>query len=497
LEGFGLLDRDRTEHVHFVGIGGIGLSAIARVLHGDGYVISGSDSRRSELTEELASLGMVVHHGHSAANVLRADLVVASSAVPPDNPEVVAAREAGVPVVKRARILGEMTASKFAIAVAGTHGKTTTSAFISFVLCEADLDPTFVVGGILQGMNTNARRGEGPHFVIEADEYDCTFLGLRPQLAVVTVIEMDHPDFFADIEDVIFAFRRFALLLPAGGTLVGCADQPRVVQLLQEVGKDGRIDVVAYGMGRQGAAMWPSLASESWTTRDVRANAWGGSDFLALRNEQAVGECQVRLPGVHNVSNTLAVLAVAGRLGLDMDRVLAALPRFYGVRRRFEVKGEVGGIVVVDDYAHHPTEIRATLAAARRRYGGRPLWVFFQPHTYSRTKALLDEFAASFGHADHVLVSEIYAARETDNLGIAAHDLVSRIDHPDVRYVATLRAASDHLQAALRAGDVLLTLGAGDGYLVGESLLARHSGAVAAEAGNEFSTSEAALKHGC
>lgn len=498
MKGNSLLDKEKVKRVHFVGIGGIGLSAIARVLQGEGYLVSGSDAQRTVLTAELAALGMVVDYGHRPQNVAGADLVVLSSAVPKDNPEVVAATEAGMPVVKRAQLLGEMMAGKFGIAVAGTHGKTTTSAFISFVLSETSLDPTFIVGGILQDMGTNARLGKGPHFVIEADEYDYTFLGLRPKLAVVTVIEMDHPDCFTGIESMTLAFERFVRLLPDNGTVVGCADQPRVVQLLQRVRKDRAIEVVTYSLGDE-ALRPPSLGGGSWQARGIRANDWGGSDFLALRQGRPVGECRVRLPGLHNVSNTLAVLAVTHRLGLDMEQVLEVLPRFRGVHRRFELKGQVEGIVVIDDYAHHPTEIQATLAAARRRYGRRPLWVFFQPHTYSRTKVLLDEFAASFEDADHVLISEIYAAREKDDLGITAHDLVRKMSHPDVRYVATLQEASAYLQTALQPGDVLLTLGAGDGYLVGEKVLcvlAGRSCKAISQEPNKVVVTEAAPKHG-
>jgi UDP-N-acetylmuramate--alanine ligase len=494
-----LLAWQSVSRVHFVGIGGIGLSAIARVLHGEGYLVSGSDARRTVLTEELAALGIEVRYGHRPQNVAGADLVVVSSAVPKENPELVAATQAGIPVIKRAQLLGDMMVGKFGIAVAGTHGKTTTSAFISFVLSEMGLDPTFIVGGILEDMGTNARLGKGPHFVVEADEYDHTFLGLRPRLAVVTVIEMDHPDCFADIEDVALAFESFVRRLPDDGTLVGCADQPRVAQLLQRVRRDKPIDIVTYGLGDEGVVPH-FLGDESWQAREVRTNDWGGSDFLAQRDGQAVGECRLRLPGLHNVSNTLAVLAVAHRLGLDMERVLETLPRFRGVRRRFELKGEVGGILVIDDYAHHPTEIQATLAAARRRYGRRPLWVFFQPHTYSRTKALLDGFVASFQDADHVLISEIYAARERNTLGITAQDLVRRMNHPDVRYVETVEEASAHLQAALRPGDVVLTLGAGDGYIVGEDLLRALAGpscAAISQRGSEVAATEAATKHGC
>ena len=447
--------------MHLIGIGGIGLSAIARVLLADGYQISGSDAQPSALTAELQGLGMRIFSGHRAENVAGADLVVVSSAVPEDNPELLAARRAGIPVVKRAELLGDMMADQRGIAVAGTHGKTTTSALISFVLCELGLDPTFIVGGILQDLGTNARLGHGPHFVVEADEYDHTFLGLRPRVAVVTVVEMDHPDCFADLEAVSADFLRFLQLVPEGGALVGCADQPRVVDLLRQATQGRTVTAVTYGLRAEG----------DWQARDVRVNRWGGSDFAVWHAGQVVGQARLRLVGLHNVSNALAVLAVVDRLELDLARVLEILPRFHGVRRRFEIKGEAQGVTVIDDYAHHPTEIRATLAAARRRFGQRPLWVFFQPHTYSRTRALLDEFAVSFGDADHVLISEIYAAREKDDLGIHARDLVQRVRHPDVRYVATLPEASALLQAELRPGDILLTLGAGNGDRVGESVL--------------------------
>jgi len=450
------------QRVHLVGIGGIGLSAIARILHEQGYRVSGSDAQRTALSEGLAEQGIVVHYGHRAQNVAGADLVVVSSAVPHDNPEWVAASQAGIPVVKRAQILGEMMAGRFGIAVAGTHGKTTTSAWIAFVLAEMGLDPTFIVGGILQNLGTNARSGAGPHFVVEADEYDHTFLGLRPSLAVITVIEMDHPDCFRDLEEMTEAFQRFVRLLPEGGVAIGCADQSRVLQVLESVRREKALEVITYSLGH---------AEADWQAQQIRANEVGGSDFQVVHQGQVVGECRLLLPGPHNVSNALAVLAVCQRLRLDLPRVLTLCSCFLGVRRRFEVKGQAGGVVVIDDYAHHPTEIKATLKAARQRYGDRAIWVFFQPHTYSRTKALLGEFAAAFEDADHVLLGEIYASREKDSLGISSQHLLSRMVHPDVRYVATLQEASRVLQNALCPGDVLLTLGAGDGYLVGEAVL--------------------------
>jgi UDP-N-acetylmuramate--alanine ligase len=456
-----VLMKPGVNRIHIVGIGGIGMSAIARVLHGLGYEVSGSDARQTPLTIELAELGMTLSHVHRAENVEGADLVVVSSAVPEDNPEVQAAHHLGVAITKRDRLLGELMTGKLGIAVAGTHGKTTTSALIAFILTELGLDPTFVVGGILQGLETNARLGQGPHFVVEADEYDHTFLGLRPRLAVVTVIEMDHPDCFADLDAITADFGLFMRLVPRGGTLIGCADQPRVMDLLQEVSAEQKVAAVTYGLD----------TTAHWRACDVRLNDWGGSDFAVLSKGEVVGKAQLRLPGLHNVSNSLASLAVADCLHLPLHDVLAVLPRFRGVRRRFEWKGEARGVVVIDDYAHHPTEIGATLAAARRRFGSRPLWVFFQPHTYSRTKALWNEFAASFGDADHVLISDIYAAREMKDPAVSAVDLVRRMSHADVRYVGTLCEASEILRTSLKSGDVLLTLGAGDGDQVGEDVL--------------------------
>jgi len=454
----------RAKHIHFVGIGGIGLSAIARVLAADGYTISGSDMQSGSNVEALAGLGITVYKGHRAENASGADLVVVSSAIAADNPEVLAARAAGIPVVKRDAILGEMTEDKTTIAVAGTHGKTTTAAWIAFVLEKMGLDPTFIVGGILQDLGTNARRGRGDLMVIEADEYDYMFLGLRPKIEVVTVIEMDHPDCYQNVDTMQDAFRRFALLLPKGGTLVGCADQPRVRQLMVESGLPASVNRVTFGLERG-----------DWQAEDVRPNDLGGSDFRVMTQGRTARECRIAIPGTQNVSNCLAVLAVVQSVGLDMEQVLPCLPHFHGVKRRFEVKGDAGGVTVVDDYAHHPTQVRATLAAARQRFGTRRIWAFFQPHTYSRTRALLGELAASFDAADHVLVAEIYAAREKDTLGVSGRDIVGQMVHRDARFVSSLEEATVLLCEELRPGDVLVTLGAGDGYLVGERVLTRLS----------------------
>jgi UDP-N-acetylmuramate--alanine ligase len=451
--------------IHFIGIGGIGLSAIAKILLEEGYRVSGSDLQLSPLTANLEALGASIYKGHAAGNVGPADLVIMSSAIRPDNPEVVAARQRGVPVIKRDQMLGRMMEGRYGIAVAGTHGKTTTTAMIAWLLTRAGMDPTFIVGGVLENLGTNAQAGRGDYFVIEADEYDYTFLGLKPRLAVVTVIEMDHPDCFRDLDEVTEAFIKFVSLVPRDGSVVGCGDENRVRAVIGELAeskeKKGRPQVVTYGLS----------TGLDWQAVKIRANGVGGSDFVALREGQPVGTFGLQLPGLHNVKNALASIVVADHLGLNLSGVATALGEFQGTKRRFEHKGTADGVIVIDDYAHHPTEIRATLAAARERYSDSEVWAVFQPHTYSRTRALLHEFAESFGDADHVIVVDIYAAREYDDLGVSAADIVARMTHPDARHIAGLDDAADYLLRHLTVGDVLITLGAGDGYLVGERVL--------------------------
>jgi UDP-N-acetylmuramate--alanine ligase len=461
--------------IHFIGVGGIGLSAMAKILLEEGYQVSGSDLQSSPLTANLEALGASIYKGHAAGNVGPADLVIMSSAIRPDNPEVVAARQRGIPVIKRDQMLGRMMEGRYCIAVAGTHGKTTTTALIAWLLTQAGLDPTFIVGGVVENLGTNAQAGRGDHFVIEADEYDYTFLGLKPRLAVITVIEMDHPDCFRDLDEMTEAFRKFVSLVPADGCVVGCGDESRVRAVIEELagseGEKGKPQVVTYGLG----------GGVDWQAVEIRTNEIGGSDFVALKERQPMGAFGLQLPGLHNVKNALAAIVVADHLGLDLAGVGTALREFRGTKRRFEHKGTAGGVIVVDDYAHHPTEIRATLAAARGRYPDREICAVFQPHTYSRTRALLIEFAESFGHADHVIVVDIYPAREYDDLGVSAADIVARMAHPDARHIATLDDAADYLLRHLKVGDVLITLGAGDGYLVGERVLA----SLAQEAKNE------------
>ena len=454
--------------VHLVGIGGAGLSAIARVLMGAGYRVSGSDRQASALTEALQAEGATVYIGHRADQVRGADLVIVSSAVPPDNPEVVAAREAGIPVVKRDRVLGAMMADRVGLAVAGTHGKTTTTAMIATVLLAAGLDPTFIVGGVLVGPETNARYGGGPHFVIEADEYDHTFLGLRPQVSVVTNVEHDHPDCYPSYEEMVDAFTAFVRLLPPEGRLVLCADDPGAMGLA--AAWEG--EVITYGLG-EGAPTGPRRGPH-WQATDLKRNERGGFDFTVRVDGEPLGRMSLLVPGRHNVQNSLAALAVTTGQGVPFDQAARVLADYRGTRRRFEIKGVVRGVTVVDDYAHHPTEVRATLAAARARYGRRtPIWAVFQPHTYSRTRALLDDFPAALVEATHVLVLPIYAAREPEDPTVRVEEIVAGMPYHDARVVADFEEAVEQLLAGVSPGDVVITLGAGDGYRVGEMLLER------------------------
>ena len=452
----------QVKSVHFIGIGGAGLSAIATLLLERGYRVSGSDLRASANTRRLQEMGARVYMGHAAEQVGRAEMVIVSSAIPVDNEELVAARVRGLPVLKRDQVFSQLTADHYCIAVAGTHGKTTTAAMIAWILLQAECDPSFIVGATIVGLNTNARAGRDAWFVVEADEYDRAFLGLTPQLALVTHLEADHPDCFPDLEAMTGAFEAFMHRVAPQGAIIGCGDAPNLRPLLTGMrGSTARPRILTYGL-EDG---W------DWVGRDPEVNAEGGLDFVAWHGQERLGSVQLLLPGVHNARNALGALAAVWELGVSFDTSRTALAAFRGTKRRFEVKGVAEGITVIDDYAHHPTQIRATLAAARRCYGARDLWAVFQPHTYSRTRALLEGFALSFDNADHVLLLPIYAAREQDTLGISSHDLAARMDHPDLRVVSGHDEAVEYLLSHMRPGDVLLTLGAGDGDQVGEAVL--------------------------
>jgi len=451
--------------LHLVGIGGAGISAIARVLLGRGFTVSGSDREENDQTISLRKEGAVVTVGHRAKNINGAEAVIISSAIPVDNPEVKAAREAGIPLFKRAEFLGYLMAGSTGIAVAGTHGKTTTTGMIAQILVDAGLDPTVILGGILPEWESNGRAGKGKYFVIEADEYDHMFLGLRPSLAVITNIEHDHPDIFPTVAEYIDDFRQFASLLPDSGRLIVCGQDGGVRQLLQTLNLS-KVEIRTYGVVRKGSKQRFDLEAS-----DYQSNQLGGTDFLVSDNGQTVGLVRLRIPGEHNIQNALAAIGIALDLGVDFSQVRHSLAEFGGIGRRFQVTGEVGGVTIIDDYAHHPTEIEATLAAARQRFPGRRIWAVWQPHTFSRTILMLSRFAGSFGDADRVIALDIYRSRETDDLGISTANVIEEMNHPNAIYIPQIEDAVTYLLDRIHPDDVVVTLGAGDGNLVGEKLL--------------------------
>jgi UDP-N-acetylmuramate--alanine ligase len=443
-------------HIHLIGIGGSGLSAIARVLLESGSSVSGSDRQLSPQALGLQPLGARLYAGHRPENVHGADTVVRSSAIPDDNVEVQEALRLGIPVLKRAEFLGrwlDEQPGRQVVAIAGTHGKTTTTAMIAWVLSALNRDPSYIIGGVSANLDGNAHAGGGPQFVIEADEYDRMFLGLRPNLAVVTNVEHDHPDCYPTAQDFELAFWQFTQRLQTGGALIACGDDSGAANLLAKVQEDG-MHAFAYGI--------EDSAYDYRAIHITRAEQ-GAFEFEAAPNGQAAVKIRLQVPGRHNILNALAAFAAADQLGLPLGEAAQALGDFRGTGRRFEVRVVAGGVALVDDYAHHPTEIRATLAAARARYPGRTIWAVWQPHTYSRTRTLLTGFLNAFQEADHVLVTEIYAAREAPPADeFSARQVVAQMHHPDAVFVGSLQAAGDTLEERLQAGDVVLVLSAGD-----------------------------------
>ncbi|HKY85092.1 MAG TPA: UDP-N-acetylmuramate--L-alanine ligase [Anaerolineales bacterium] len=440
--------------MHLVGIGGSGLSAIARVLHERGDVVSGSDREPNERTESLARDGVAIAVGQRAENVAGVDLLLVSSAIGDDNPEVAAARLAGIPVLRRQAFLGALTTGLRTIAVAGTHGKTTTTALIAWILHQAGRQPGYILGGISPDLGGNGAAGGGSTFVIEADEYDRAFLGLHPAIGVVTNVEYDHPDLFPAILEYQHAFEAFVHLVEE--KLIVCQEDPVAASLIHPT-----VPRETYG--------WSAEAD--WRAADVRPNSAGGSDFLAFHGEASLGLIQTRLPGRHNVLNALAALAAVDSFEIPLAVTRQALTEFQGVERRFAVLGESAGVVVIDDYAHHPTEIRATLEAVRTRWPGREVWAVFQPHTFSRTRALAADFARAFGQADHVVVTAIFASRERPEMGIDGAWLVAKIVHEDVRHAESLEEAAAMVIDGMQPPAVVVTLSAGDANRVGQIVL--------------------------
>jgi UDP-N-acetylmuramate--alanine ligase len=461
-------------HYHIVGIAGAGMSAVAHILLDQGHTVSGSDLSSNRLTAALAERGATLYVGHNAAYVGEADAVVATAAARPDHPELAAARAANIPLLKRGDLWRDWSQQRLVIAVAGTHGKTTTTAMIAWIFSQANRQPGFMIGGESLDLGSNARWGDPlAPLVIEADEYDRAFLALRPRLAVITNVEWDHPDIYPTAEAYCQAFAEFAT--NSEGAVIAYGDVAHDDCWSHEVRRSG-LALRTYGLHPDNDYQ-AVLTAEGQAAFTVRYSKAALHSVHKRTGDAALGmRYHVGIPGIHNIKNALAAIAVADAAGLDSTLVAQALRSFRGTARRFELRGEVAGVTVVDDYAHHPTEVRATLAAARARYGQRRLVAYVQPHTYSRTEALLDDWPAAFADADVVLVGAIYAAREKDEDGSRAA-LVYRIvesiaaTHGEASYVGNVPEAATAVCRMVQPGDVLLTMGAGDGNQIGEAVL--------------------------
>ena len=385
-------------HIHFIGIGGISMSGLAEILLQEGFTVSGSDSKESPLTDHLTAKGAQIFYGQRASNIIEGiDLVVYTAAIHPDNPEFSCAVEKGIPTMTRADLLGQIMKNyQTPIAVAGTHGKTTTTSMASHILMEGNFDPTITVGGILPAIGGNLRVGNSETFITEACEYTNSFLSFFPKISIILNIDADHLDFFKDIDDIRHSFRLFAQKLPADGTLIINSDTPSY----EEIIRDLPCEVITYGLE----------SSAQYQAEDITYNELGYPSFVCKRNGEAVGQFSLSVPGIHNVSNALAVIALGIKLNMDLEDIQKGILQFTGTDRRFQYKGKIGDVTIIDDYAHHPTEIKATLTAAKK-YPHKKTWCVFQPHTYTRTKALLHDFAEALTMADHVVLADIYAAR--------------------------------------------------------------------------------------
>lgn len=449
-----------NSHIYFIGIGGISMSGLAEILKDRGCRVSGTDIKESDVTKHLESLGISIHYGHRAENITDdIDLVVYTAAIHPGNPELEAAKEKQIPLMDRARLLGHiMEEYQYSVAVAGTHGKTTTTSMVSEILLEAEKDPTITVGGILPAIHSNVKIGHSPYFVAEACEYFDSFLQFTPLVGVILNVEADHLDYFKTLDNIRRSFHAFAQRIPAGGLLVLNAS----IAHPEELEENLHCSVETFGLKENAC----------WQARNIVHEPNGKNSFDVYYQGEFYTSVHLDIPGKHNITNALAAVASAHFLDIPAEVCARGLSHFTGVNRRFQRKGEKRGIVVIDDYAHHPTEIMATLSAARNVRHNK-LWCVFQPHTYSRTKNLFDEFGRAFGDADEIIVADIYAARETDDGTISAAMLAERIvkEGGNARYVGDFAAIRQHLETHCRTGDLLLTVGAGDVYKIGEEFL--------------------------
>lgn len=456
------IDFHKPLHIHFIGIGGISMSGLAEILLEENFTVSGSDAKESPLTRTLEERGAKIFYGQRASNIEESvQVVVYTAAIHPDNPEFACAASKGIPMLTRAQLLGQIMRNyDTPIAVSGTHGKTTTTSMISHMLLAGNCDPTISVGGILPAIGGNIRVGQSEMFLTEACEYTNSFLSFFPKISIILNIDADHLDFFKDINDIRHSFRKFAELLPSDGTLIINADTPAYEDIIRDL----PCSVITYGLEHDA----------QYTVQDITYDEFGHATFTVLKDGQNVGTYSLKVPGIHNVSNALSAVAVGHLLGLPDSAITEGLNGFTGTDRRFQLKGTVAGVTIIDDYAHHPTEIEATLRAAKN-YPHKTTWCVFQPHTYSRTKALLPEFAQALTLADHVVLADIYAARETDNLGISSEDLRRQIQElgTPCEYFPTFDEIENYLLENCTKGDLLITMGAGDVVNIGEHLLGK------------------------
>ena len=454
------IDFQKPIHIHFIGIGGISMSGLAEILLEEGFTVSGSDSKESPLTKKLEQLGATIFYGQKASNIIDGiDCVVYTAAIHRENAELIEAVAKKIPMLTRAELLGQLMKNyKTPIAVSGTHGKTTTTSMLSHILLAGEKDPTISVGGILQAIGGNIRVGHSNTFITEACEYTNSFLNFFPKIGIILNIEEDHLDFFKDLEDIRHSFHQFAALIPADGTLIINSDIKNYKEICE--GLDCRI--VTCG----------SSISSDYSSENVRFDEKGLASFDLIKHGETVCRIQLSVPGYHNVSNALTCIAAAELLEIPMETIIQGLLAFTGTDRRFEYKGMMNGVTIIDDYAHHPTEILATLKAAKN-YPHKELWCVFQPHTYTRTKAFFHEFAEVLSHTDHLVLADIFAARETDTLGISSKDLAAEVARlgTDAHYFGRFEEIEMFLKEHCASGDLLITMGAGDVVNIGEDLL--------------------------
>jgi UDP-N-acetylmuramate--alanine ligase len=443
------------QRVHLIGIGGSGLSAIARILLLQGYQVSGSDMKGSKEGDALRELGATVYRGHDAAYVSGAEFVIASSAIKESHVEILSAKAQGIPVYKRQEVMGAIMQGYTGVAIAGTHGKTTTTSMIVHLLKQTDQDPTYIVGGVLGNTGTNADVGQGKAFVVEADEYDNMFHGLRPKIEVITSVEFDHPDFFRTPNQMVESFSHFVGLLPEDGLLVACADDP-TAQIFARNRQIVDLPTITYGIDMPA----------DWQAVNIRYEE-GKMLFDLIIHEEEAGTVSLDLPGRHNILNAMAALIVAKHEGASLADAAKALASFKSTGRRFELRADVNQVAIIDDYAHHPTAIKNTIEAARQRYPEREIWAVWQPHTFSRTQALWDDYLQVFGEAHHVIVTNIFASREADNPAIRSSKFVEDLQHPSKFLAEHFEDAGEILKKQVKAPAVILIMSAGDAPFIG------------------------------